>query len=177
MSEENGGNGRCNARARHGGPCRNSAGFKTSHAGVGKCLHHGGASLVRHGRYSAIKRESLRALIEQYESDPDPLNILPELAAMRALFQDYIERYAGEFKDGTEYPTAVQILDRVGRMVERIEKARSQNAISQPELYRVMAEMARVVEIHVGDPQILAKVQQGWLDIRVRPNAASEQRN
>lgn len=48
---------------------------------------------ISHGRYSHLKRESMRKLIEHHEADPDPLNILPELAAARALFQDFVERY------------------------------------------------------------------------------------
>lgn len=84
---------RCGARTRHGGPCQQVAGFGTDHVGVGRCKFHGGATPSRHGRYSTIKRTALRELIAQHEADPEPLNILPELAAARALFQDFIERY------------------------------------------------------------------------------------
>lgn len=83
----------CNAKTRRGTLCRQKAGARTDHVGAGRCFLHGGKSLVKHGRYSTIKRESLKTLIEQHEADPDPLNILPELAAARALFQDFVERY------------------------------------------------------------------------------------
>lgn len=46
-----------------------------------------------HGRYSTLTHTRLRDLIAEHEADPDPLNILPELAAARALFQDFIDRY------------------------------------------------------------------------------------
>jgi hypothetical protein len=36
---------------------------------------------------------AIRDLIAAHEADPDPLNLLPEIAALRALFQDFIERY------------------------------------------------------------------------------------
>lgn len=84
----------CGASARSsGGTCRNPAGFKTDHPGQGRCHLHGGATPIKHGRYSTIKRPEIRALIEQYEADDNPLNIFPELAAARAFLHDFIERY------------------------------------------------------------------------------------
>jgi hypothetical protein len=83
----------CGANKKSGGTCRRPSGWGTDHPGVGRCKLHGGASPIKSGRYSKIKRESLRQLIAEHEADPDPLNIFPELAAARALFQDFIERY------------------------------------------------------------------------------------
>lgn len=40
-----------------------------------------------------MRRQALKELIEQFEEDPNPLDIFPELAAGRALFQDFIDRY------------------------------------------------------------------------------------
>jgi hypothetical protein len=87
----------CGAKTRPGAKfptCRQHAGWGTDHVGQGRCKLHGGRSLTKHGRYSTIKRSELRDLIAQYEADPDPLNIAPELATARALFVDYINRYA-----------------------------------------------------------------------------------
>lgn len=84
----------CGGRKRQGeGTCTRPAGWGTDHVGVGPCKLHGGNNRVKHGRYSRIKRSALRHLIAEYEADPDPLNILPELAAERALFVDFIQRY------------------------------------------------------------------------------------
>lgn len=74
--------------------CHRPSGWGTDHAGVGKCKLHGGSSLVYSGRFSTIKDVTLRELIAKHEQDPDPLNILPELAAARALFVDFINRYS-----------------------------------------------------------------------------------
>lgn len=216
--------------------CRQAAGWGTDHPGSGRCKLHGGKSLVRHGRYSAIKRDHLRLLIEQHEKDPDPLNILPEIAANRALFQDFVERYdewaaaliawhesyrAGgrplaadrilqlravvdEFEllfresdeltekqrenlDGARATIAaleqapddgkpVQILDiadasrilsETTKMVERVERIRAANAVSRPELFRIMGEMWRVVELNVSDAETRARVRDAWLGIRL----------
>jgi hypothetical protein len=46
-------------------------------------------------RAAATRRSPgrVRELIEKHEADADPLNVLPELAAARALFEDFVERY------------------------------------------------------------------------------------
>lgn len=85
----------CGAATRSGAPCAKQAGWGTDHVGQGKCRLHGGATPVKHGRYSAIKRPRLRQLIaaQDREGDADVLNTLPEIRAVRALFIDYVERY------------------------------------------------------------------------------------
>ncbi|HEY5085931.1 MAG TPA: HGGxSTG domain-containing protein, partial [Gemmatimonadaceae bacterium] len=83
----------CAAKTRSGTPCRNAAGFKTDHVGQGRCRFHGGCNPVKSGRYSKINRTRIRDLIEAHAADDAPLDTLPELAAARALFQDFLERY------------------------------------------------------------------------------------
>lgn len=178
----------CNARTRSGNLCRLPAGHRTTHVGQGRCRLHGGATPIRTGRYSVIKRDSLRDMISHYEADPDPLNVLPELAAARAIFQDFVERYdawAGALiawhesfrsESAEREPKPVQVLDisdayrivaEITRIVERIEKVRAANAISRPDMLRVMTEMGRVVEAYVQDETARAKIREGWLSIRV----------
>lgn len=178
---------KCGAKNRSGGTCLQPAGWGTDHAGMGRCRFHGGATPVKHGRYSTVKRDAIRELIERHEDDPDPLNILPELAAARALFQDYVERY-DEWRDalvawhesftedgeGTGKPRQVldvadayRIVSEVTKIAERIERIRSADAISRADLYRVMGEMGRVVETVVGDAAALQEIKRGWLAIRV----------
>jgi hypothetical protein len=84
---------RCGARNRQGNPCGNAAGFKTDHPGQGRCHLHGGKTPAPTGRYSKVKRVRLRELIEQFENDPDPLNLLPEAKLLRSLTHDYIDRF------------------------------------------------------------------------------------
>jgi hypothetical protein len=223
----------CNAKNRKGGLCHRPAGWGTPHPGQGRCKFHGGLSLVRSGRYSKITRPRYAELIAEHAADPDPLNILPELAAARALFQDFIERYDAfseallawhaswrglapiteerllalgavldEYEEllASQAPTArqrqdltlarealerlrevpatkpTQLLDvsdayrivaEITKIVERIERIRSANAISRPDLLRVMAEMGRVVEAFVQDDAARQQIREGWLQIRV----------
>jgi hypothetical protein len=176
----------CNATNRAGTPCARPAGWGTAHLGVGRCKLHGGNAIAKHGRYSKMKRHELRGLIERHEADPDPLNILPELAAARALFEDYIERYDQwaaalvawheSYAVGGGAPKPRQVLDiadayrivaEITKIVERIERIRSADAISRPDLYRVMGEMGRIVEAHVPDDAALQEIKRAWLAIRI----------
>lgn len=86
----------CNARLRkrQDKRCQNPAGFRTDHRGQGRCYLHGGRTPIRTGRYSQIHRARLRELYDKHEADKDPLNILPEIAAGRMLFEDFINRYS-----------------------------------------------------------------------------------
>jgi hypothetical protein len=232
----------CGARNRAGGTCGHPAGYGTPHPGEGRCKFHGGLNPVRHGRYSTIKRAEIRELIEHHEGDPDPLNLLPELATARALFQDFIDRYdewrealiawhrtytaaerplaedrllaaetvcdelealvgpadldeeeveqegarvrrairdarklVAELRAPAESGKPRRILDlsdavghaeAISRIVKRIEDVRAQNAISRPELMRIMQEMGRVVARYVDDPGTREKIQDAWLSIR-----------
>ncbi|HET8777967.1 MAG TPA: hypothetical protein VFN76_09940 [Candidatus Limnocylindria bacterium] len=221
--------------------CGARAGWSTDHPGVGRCRQHdgGGSKRVTHGqsrRYANIRSARLRHLIAEHAADPDPLNIEPELAAARALFQDFVERYETntaallawyaswqssgrvplppekletlravlseyeELRQGSvglsdkqeaDLAIAREIVDRLGqpvegkpatvldlsdayrivgevtKIVERIEKIRSANAISVPDLNRLMLEMGRVVSAHVKDDAVANRIQEQWLAIRV----------
>lgn len=193
---------RCNGRKRgythlpvlepgpHAGPgyCGQGLGRGTTHPGVGRCKAHAGRPPT-HGRYSPLKRAALADSIAAYEADPDPLNTLPELAAMRALFQDFIDRYdewrelmwawyAAECESRRKgnQPRPLQLMDmqdayrllsEITRTVKRIEDTHAANAISRPELYRMMGEMGRVVEHHVTDETKRDKIRDGWLNIHI----------
>jgi hypothetical protein len=240
---------RCGAKTRKGGTCRHRAGERTTHVGQGKCWMHGGTKpgdpRLKTGRYSTITRVRLRELIAQHEADPDPLNILPEIAALRALFQEFVERYdehteallawhasfqltrrplpedllmsfehvvdewenvaregaelspqqeadlaqARKFvtvlRAGTDVTKprtvldltdAYRVLGEIGRMVERVEKARAANAISRPELNRVIHQLGHTVDVSIPDgvippeltgAMIKQQIREGWLAVAV----------
>lgn len=186
----------CGAKTRSGGVCKKQAGWGTDHLGEGRCRLHGGATPIKHGRYSTITRPRVRELLDQYENDPEPLNLLPEVKLLRALLTDFVERY-DEITDATlawhnswgeEYRKAVAtwrekmlrrlesggwqdiepddlpdppdpldymnkprqmlditaaagLVDKVGAMVDRIEKHRKEGAITLDTLNRVLEQL------------------------------------
>ena len=176
-----GSRGLCGARTKGTGkPCRRPAGWGTSND-EGRCKLHGGATPIRHGRYSKLSHRRLGDLLQRYEDDPDPLNLLPELALLRALLEDYVERY-DDFRDalvawyGSENGNSKprQILDvadakrliaEVGRLSQRIHKMWSEQALTRDQFFWMMGEMGKVVAAEVEDEETLERIRSGWLEI------------
>jgi len=76
--------------------CTQPAGFGTSHYGYGRCKYHGGKHTTANrtnDAYSNTRQLRIRQLYEEFRDDPDPLNMLGEVAMLRALTRDYIERF------------------------------------------------------------------------------------
>lgn len=160
----------CGAKNRAGVPCRNQAGHKTDHLGEGRCTYHGGSVPVKHGRYSKIKRARIRELQEQFEADPDPTNLLPEVSLLRAIVVDFVERYDeiygpdgaliawhSSFKNPLstapekprqllDFSSVSALVDRVGAMVDRIRRAEQERSISLGTLNRVIEQLG--LEVH-----------------------------
>lgn len=173
----------CGATKRDGSgdKCHQPAGWGTDHPGEGKCKYHGGATPVKHGRYSDIERDQISDLIEKFEEDDDPLDILSEIAAARALLQDFIERYdefrsavIAWYRDKDEKPRqildiseAIRFLDKVTRMAHRERRLQQDNAVSRDDLKRVLIEMARTVETEVNDGETIRRIKDQWSNIQL----------
>jgi hypothetical protein len=142
---------KCGAKTRAGSPCRQPAGFKTDHVGQGRCNLHGGATPVKHGRYSSIERTRIKDLIEVHLNDPDPLDTFPELASARALFQDFIERYElnsaaliAWHRSRSVNPADQEALFAVVNEIEELKRGRGEDFTdSQEELF---ASARRAIE-------------------------------
>ncbi|BDI33482.1 hypothetical protein CCAX7_55330 [Capsulimonas corticalis] len=112
------------------------------------------------GRYRALQSERLKELAARHAGDLEPLDLLPELALLRALLTDYVERYDRfsaaliawhESFGNPERPAKpVKILDvaaagsllaQVGTLALRIEKQKSAGAIGLAALDAVMGQM------------------------------------
>ncbi|PSB14530.1 hypothetical protein C7B65_26315 [Phormidesmis priestleyi ULC007] len=127
---------KCTARAKHSQQrCCNPA-----VTGYNVCRMHGAGNKgtpnlgsIKHGRYSRLKTEQLRSLVAEFENDPDPMNLMGELAAARALFQDFTDRYV-ESTDAlmlwsrsgeTAKPTQILDIGTAYKMVSEIRRSRS----------------------------------------------------
>jgi hypothetical protein len=78
---------RCGAVRKGRPPCKNKAGFKTDHPGVGRCHLHGGSTPTHEkaGKLVLLKREAAR-FAPDMEVDEDPAQVLlSELRRARAL--------------------------------------------------------------------------------------------
>ncbi len=141
----------CGARNRSGGNCAQPAGWGTDHVGFGKCKLHGGATPIVTGRYS-IKRQELAAKAQAFAGDTKPGDLTGELILMRALLQDYLDR----FDDKARLPfddieRIFGMVEAIGRLVERIAKILSTTALTQIEVQRFQQAFLTVLPSYVPD--------------------------
>jgi hypothetical protein len=146
-------------------PCRNAAGYRTIHPGKGRCWRHGGIQAsdqrLKHGRYSMVRSGSLGKLITEHRENPEALNVMDEIAALRAVFQTIVEAKSPDLD------LARRTLDSVVRAVATVESIRAQSAVARAELLRIFTDFARVVETYVTDPVQRESIRQGWSNVRV----------
>lgn len=76
--------------------CGSIAGTGTDHLGIGRCFIHEGRPVKTGGgiRYRELHHRTIKDLVEIFENDPDPLNILGELDLTRALLVHFINEYS-----------------------------------------------------------------------------------
>lgn len=179
------------------GTCTRPAGWGTDHTGQGPCKLHGGLTPIKSGRYSGIERPRFKEKIERFASDPDPLNLAPEVALLRAFVEDLVERWDEiygpdgallawheSFHTGEAAPKPRQlpdfsavssVVDKVGSMVDRIQKQKSDGAIKLSTMQRVMNQMGAdvsqaMMEIKLdGDTstKLIQSIEERWHSIRL----------
>jgi hypothetical protein len=148
----------CTAKAKiTGNQCRRSA-----VTGYSVCQVHGAGSVkqgraggapVTTGRYSLKHRKALEEKQAQFLADPAPADLTGELALMRALLQDYLERYG----DGTSLPASeidriFGMIREISQLVERIAKILNSTALTQAEVIYLQARIADLLTRYVTDP-------------------------
>lgn len=120
-------------------------------------------------------------LVRQMEADPDPLDALAELAMARAVLLDWVNRYTearealfawlrdpGGLPRPDRVPDIAEagpLLDDISKAVARLQKVRSDQAISRGEFYRMMTQMGQVVNFCVDDPDVKRRIHDGWMEM------------
>lgn len=134
--------------------CQQPAGWGTNHVGQGRCKLHGGnaGAPIKTGRYS-IKRQELARKAQEFSSDTTPGDLTGELILMRALLQDYLDR----FGDGIPLPLddierIFGMVEAIGRLVERIAKILATTALTQVEVQRFEQAFLAELPKYVPDP-------------------------
>lgn len=144
---------KCGAKTRSGGFCKQRAGWGTDHPGLGRCKLHGGKSPIKHGRYSLVHRAALAEKAARFLSDPAPGDLTSEIALLRALLEDYLER----FPTGIAMPHAslshvFEMVESIGRAVERVSRILNQTALTQAELHVLHHTIANLLVKYLDDP-------------------------
>jgi hypothetical protein len=169
----------CGAKTRSGGRCAHPAGWSTDHPGQGKCKLHGGASRVKHGLYSKIKRASLRAHLEQIENDQIGLDLTREVNLLRALIADLLAN-----KLATDPGVIAMLVDKVGATADRIQKHQQAKSVSLATLNRVMEQMGVEVAAPVQEAKldpatgttVCEIIERRWASIRLDAYSTSDSR-
>lgn len=131
---------KCGAKTRQGGePCKNAAGYKTPHVHIGRCYLHGGLNPIKHGRNSTVVRAQVEAEAARIAQEPDLLDLSREVAMLKALRGRLMDGWK-ETVDAAGLDQAAKFTDRVGAMVDRIEKLQANRGISLPTLNRMLEQ-------------------------------------
>jgi hypothetical protein len=160
---------KCGAKKRGGpGLCTRPAGWGTDHAGVGKCKLHGGASPIKHGRYSKIPRERLRHRLDELAaSDSNPLDLVPDLQLLRAVLLEVNSLPITEM--GPKFAELhADLIEKISRVAKRIHEMREEKSVSLEQLRWIKTQMGMVVAEHVKDADTLRAIESGWGAIVVR---------
>jgi hypothetical protein len=137
---------RCKANAVDGYTVCRMHGAGSPHKG-----RPGGAPITT-GRYS-IKRQELARKAQEFANDTAPGDLTGELVLMRALLQDYLDR----FEDGTRLPfddigRIFGMVEAIGRLVERIAKILAATALTQNEVQQFKQAFLAELPKYVPDP-------------------------
>jgi hypothetical protein len=148
----------CGAKTRQGTACQRPAGWGTQHVGQGRCKLHGGNAgrPVEHGRYSVTRRRSLQEKIAVFYNDPATGDLRSELALLRALLQDYLDRWVDADDSviaGRSIGHVFEMVDAIGKMVERIAKILATTALTQAELQLLQVTLIDAITEFIPEPE------------------------
>lgn len=160
----------CGARAksRGGAPCTRGKGERTDHLGQGRCWIHGGRASITHGRYSKIKRKDIREIMDEMSKEKNPMDMLPEVLFLRAHVQKFVDQGKANKNIDNDYVNTMSgLVDKIGKMIERIHKIQIEGAITRRAFLKYSEQVALVVARLVTDTELMAKIEAGWQNIMV----------
>lgn len=126
--------GRCNARTRNGGYCRN---WPTHHNGR-RCRMHGGSvgsgRPIKTGLYSEAVKASLRGKLAALAADPAYQDTREEIALERLLFTDYLATLQERALTVADLAGIFGFVDAITRSCERASRAQARSALTGAEV-------------------------------------------
>ncbi len=134
------------------GYCQRPAGEGTSHNGEGRCKLHGGADgigrPIETGLYSS-RREELREKIGQAKAKDTPGSLWDEVAVLRALLGEFLERM-GEV-DAEAIDGATKLQKEIRRTIDTIHQQMNREAPSPEEIERLITAFSDILQRYVPD--------------------------
>lgn len=166
----------CGAQTRAGTPCKQPAGWGTDHVGEGRCKLHGGNAgrKPKHGRYSVKHRQELADKLGDYLQDSRPADLADELAMMRTLFQNFLDTTPDPETD--EYYLMFNMLEAIGRLVERISRIYNETALTAAEIAFFQSRIADILVKYIDESerrhQALAELRESFQPPRLNSPAS-----
>lgn len=146
----------CGGKKRQGGLCQRPAGWGTNHVGEGKCKLHGGMAgrPIEHGRYSVTRRAGLQDKYEHFLNDPAAGDLRSELALLRAILQGYLDGFDiyGPIEP-VHISQVFEMVESIGRLVERIAKILATTALTQAELQLLQVTLIDAIADFIPEPE------------------------
>lgn len=146
------------------------------------------AASVTQARYAQkLTSDDLRRrLLSTVGAEQKILDLEPELHLLRTLLLDTVNQFdvlragiVAWYVDGGAKPRAVpdlrlvmDLLERIGRMVERIAGLQAKSSIDVATFRRVVEAMGIVVARHVADVKALQAIEAEWSAVTVNPGAS-----
>ena len=128
--------------------------------GSTKCRMHGGKTPrgvdsphLKTGLYSKYLPAQIGDKVQTF-LEADPLELLSELALLRALLAEYISRFDGINPSAQDITILADLAERVGKFSERINKMRNDTALTGAEMAFLAARVADIVVRYIDDPDI-----------------------
>lgn len=124
---------------------------------------HGGATPISSGRYSQFAREKLAdtlAKLRAGSEGKDPTDLTDEAELVRACIAHLLD------KSGPS-PVVVEMLEKLSRIADRIDKQRRTRSITLETMGRIVEQMGVIVARHVKDSEALARIERDWGELRL----------
>lgn len=126
--------------------CTQPAGMRTDHYGKGGCYLHGGSSgrPPVHGRYAKVSGQRLRQNFEEFLTEIDASNLMPELAVLRSSLAAAVE----EFEESGDLET-LELINKISNsIVTAVQKIHKIN-----ERYTLTANSGRLMMLKAIETQ------------------------
>ena len=145
---------RCKATSKRSGErCKNPA-----VTGYDVCRIHGGKTPrgiaspnYKTGLYSRYLPSGINDKVQAF-IEADPLELVSEMALLRALLAEYVGRFADMSPSARDIEILADLTERVGKFGERIGKMRNDTALTGAELTYLAARVADIVVKYIDDP-------------------------
>lgn len=126
----------------------------------GRCRLHGGATPngpdsanYKHGRYADVFKGKMADRFQRAQADTQPMDLLPELYAQRAVFETYLDEVGNRQKlKLNELLNAAALAQDVVRTGTMITKIRSDQALTIAEIKFFQKSITLLLEKYVPDP-------------------------